>query len=494
MASSSSPDRSSKPVLTDDHDGEGGIASSAQGTGLRRNRLGVVGVAFFVIAAVAPMAAIVGGSPVVFAASGAGTPAVFILAALLFAVFSVGYVTMSRHISNAGGFVAYIARGLGPRAGAAAAGVTILCYIALMCGLWSQYGVFAEQLVADRLGLAVPRELLLLLSVIVVTIITARGIDISLRVLGVLLVLEVLTFVVLDVVILARGGGSSGASLSGLTPGAVFTPELGVAFLFCVSCFTGFEATVVFSEEAKTPRRTIPRAAYLSIAFIGVFYAFTTWCLSNAAGVDVVQQQAADKLADGTFVPDLAGGYVGEWFASLLNVFVVTSFLAMLIGFHNLFARYVFALGRAGVLPAALGRTTARNGTPATAALGIGVLLLVVLGGFEVAGADPIGVTYFWLLALGTASLITVLVCTCVAMVVFFARARSGEGVWRTKVAPVIALVGFTTVLYLAIDNYDALGGSGAGKWLLLAIPVVAVAGWARAVAARSLDFSSELS
>ena len=43
------------------------------------------------------------------------------LAGLLFAVFSVGYVTMSRHLSNAGGFVAYIARGLGVRAGTAAA-------------------------------------------------------------------------------------------------------------------------------------------------------------------------------------------------------------------------------------------------------------------------------------------------------------------------------------------------------------------------------------
>ena len=483
----SGPGRPSGPAPAD-------ATTVTEGTGLRRDRLGVFGVAFFVIAAVAPMAAIVGASPVVFATAGAAAPAVFVLAALLFAVFSVGYLTMSRHITNAGGFVAYIARGLGTKAGAAAAGVTILCYVSLLCGLLSQYGVFAEQLLAGHLGLHIPRQIILLLSVILVTALTARGVDLSLKVLGLLVVVEVLTFVIFDVVVLGDGGGASGASLDGFAPSNVFTPGLGVAFLFCVASFTGFEATVVFSEEAKNPRRTIPRAAYLAIAFIGIFYAFTTWCLSNGAGLDVVQQQATDKLAAGTFVPGLAGQYVGDWFATVIDVLVVTSFLAMLIGFSNMFARYVFALGRAGMLPSALGHTTSRNGTPAMAAIAIGAVEVLVLGGFELAGADPIGITFFWLLALGTVALIAVLACTCVAMIAFFSRTHVTEGAWRTKIAPIIALIGFGTVLYLAIVNYDILGGTGAGKWLLLGIPVCAAAGWVRATVKRSVDFSTNLS
>src|SRR5690242_16054853 len=136
--------------------------------GLKPNRLGVLGVAFFVVAAVGPMAAIVGGAPVVFAANGASAPATYILAGLLFAVFSVGYVAMSRHIANAGGFVAYIARGLGPRAATAAAGMAIVCYIALLCGLWAFYGVIAHQILGDKLGLHLAGNVWLYLTLVVV--------------------------------------------------------------------------------------------------------------------------------------------------------------------------------------------------------------------------------------------------------------------------------------------------------------------------------------
>ncbi|MFP3686185.1 amino acid permease, partial [Bacillus sp. SIMBA_026] len=62
-------------------------------------------------------------------------------------------------------------------------------------------------------------------------------------------------------------------TFAGFTAGSIVGPGLGISLLFAFACFTSFEATVVFAEEAKNPRRTIPRAAYLVIAFVGVFYA-----------------------------------------------------------------------------------------------------------------------------------------------------------------------------------------------------------------------------
>src|SRR5919107_248076 len=114
---------------------------------LRPNKLGVIAIAFFAIAAAAPMAAVVGASPVLFSASGPGTPVIYVIAALLVALFSVGYLRMSHSITNAGGFVAYIAKGLGTKWATGGAGIAILTYVSLQGGLWSQFGVFAQQLV-----------------------------------------------------------------------------------------------------------------------------------------------------------------------------------------------------------------------------------------------------------------------------------------------------------------------------------------------------------
>ncbi|QYB01940.1 APC family permease [Rhodococcus sp. USK10] len=460
--------------------------------GLRAGRLGVAAIVFFVVAAVAPMAAIVGASPVVFSVNGVAAPATYLLAALLFVVFSVGYVTMSRHITNAGGFVAYIAQGFGPRLATAAAGLAILAYTALQAALWSQYSVFAQQLITDKLGVDVPAWVLLFATLALVTALTVRGVDVSLKVLGLLVLAEIAAFVVLDVAIIF-GGGVSGNSLEAFDPSALVGPGLGVAFLFCITCFTGFEATVVFSEEAKDPHRTIPRAVYTSIAFIGVFYALTTWALGNSVGADTVQAAATDDPAG--FVFAVAEAEVGPWLSTVMEILVVTSFIAMLIGFQNMFSRYLYALGRAKVLPHRLGEANAKTGTPAAAALVVGISLAILLAAFALAGADPITVTFSWLLSLGTVSLIVILALTSASIIAFFARTRLETSIWKTRVAPAGALLGFAVVVWLAVQNYGVLlgGQGGVARWLLLLIPLCAALGFGWAALRPNIDYQAEL-
>ncbi|MBY6683079.1 APC family permease [Rhodococcus sp. BP-316] len=466
---------------------------TADRAGLRPGRLGVTAIIFFVIAAVAPIAAIVGASPIVFSANGATAPMVYLLAAVLFALFSAGYVAMSRHISNAGGFVAYIARGLGSRTATAGAGLAVLFYGSLQAALWALFSVFAHDTIASKLGIDIPRPLLMFVVLVVVTGLTMLGIDLSLKVLGVLVALEIAVFVLLDSVIIFGGGGTSGNSLAAFDPSALVSPGLGVAFLFAFACFTGFEATVVFSEEAKDPRRTIPRAIYGSIAFIGVFYAVTTWAIGNSIGNDAVQEAAAADPAGLIFA--VAENEVGPWLATTLEILVVTSFIAMLIGFQNMFARYLFALGRANVLPHKLGTTTRSSGSPAVAAAVVGIINAVVLAGFELAGADALTVTYSWLLALGTVALIVILILTSVSIIAFFARTKLETNPWTTKISPVIAVAGFGYVAYLAISNYGVLlgGQGGTAQWLLLLIPVFALAGFVWATLRPNVNFEAEL-
>lgn len=466
--------------------------STSDRAGLRPGHLGAGAIIFFVVAAVAPMAALVGASPIVFSAQGATAPFVYLLAALLFAVFSIGYVAMSRHITNAGGFVAYIAQGLGARVATAGAALAILFYGTLQSALWSQFSVFAQSLIADMLGVDLPPWVILFIALAAVTGLVMLGVDLSLKVLGILVALEIAAFVVLDAAIIFGGGGASGNSVTAFNPSELLGPGLGVAFLFAFACFTGFEATVVFSEEAKDPRRTIPRAVYGSIAFIGGFYALTTWALGNSAGNESVQAAATADPAG--FVFAIAEKEVGSWLSTTMEVLVVTSFIAMLIGFQNMFARYVYALGRAHVLPARLG-TASRKGTPTVAALCVGALLAVVLAAFQLAGADPIAVTFSWLLSLGTVALIAILILTSVAVMAFFARTKLEKSPWVSVIGPVLSIAGFGYVAYLAITNYDVLlgGQGGIAKWLLILIPVFAAAGYAWAVIRPRVDYQAAL-
>src|SRR5690242_21746588 len=62
----------------------------------------------------------------------------------------------------------------------------------------------------------------------------------------------------------------------------------GALLVLATTGFVGFEQSVVFSEESRDPRRTVPRATYIAIALIAVLYAFAAWSMISAAGDDVV--------------------------------------------------------------------------------------------------------------------------------------------------------------------------------------------------------------
>jgi amino acid transporter len=457
---------------------------------LAADKLGVVAIAFFVVAAAAPMAALVGTSGVLFSAVGPATPIVYVLAALMIALFAVGYLRMSAHITNAGGFVAYIAKGLGNRWATGGAGLAILTYLTLQVGLWSQFGVFAQSLVHDLTGLSVPPLVWILVVLALVTLLTVRGVDASVRLLGLLIVAETVVIAVLVIALIAEHGWGV-FTVRGFTAQNLFGPGLGVALLFAFLCFTAFEATVVFSEEARNPRRTIPRALYLVIAFVGVFYGLSTWVIGGAIGIDTV---AATATADPAgFIFTLAQAAAGPALSLAMQILVVTSFVAMLLGLCNMFSRYLFALGRADALPRRLSVVTA-SGSPYLAALVNSGIVAVVITTFLLAGADPIAVVFAWFTALGTAAFISILILTSVAIVVFFLVRQKPDNVWSEVVAPSLSVLVLVYVGYLTLNNYTLLSGTDStAEWLLLAVPVFLAAGVVRGATRKSIDYAAQI-
>src|SRR5436190_23080987 len=115
---------------------------------LRKDALGVPHVVFFVIAAAAPLTAIVGVTPAAFImGNGPGVPLTFLLVGVLYLLFSAGFTAMTSHVGSCGGFYSYIVAGLGRVIGVAGAMIALATYFTIEFGLCGLFGFFLNDIV-----------------------------------------------------------------------------------------------------------------------------------------------------------------------------------------------------------------------------------------------------------------------------------------------------------------------------------------------------------
>lgn len=450
-------------------------------TELRRNAVGVTGIVFFVVAAAAPLAATLGASPVAFASVGVGAPSAYLLIGVVLILFAVGYAAMSRHVTSSAGFAAYLEVAFGRTAGYVGAAVALLAYNCMLIGLYGFFGFLTSSVAKDVFGVGLHWTWWTLIVWACVAVLGYLEINLSAKVLGVLMVCEVVILLIFDVAVFAQGG-ADGLSMESFAPNNAFAPGVGIAVLFAAASFVGFEATAVYGEEARDPERTVPRATYLAVVLIAVFYTISTWAIALAYGGDSVQEAAAGDPAGLVFAVN--DEFVGHLSTDLMNVLLVTSTFAVVLAFHNTLSRYMFALARSGVLPAALERTHPRSQSPHRSSLIGSIVTITVLAAFMLAKADPFAQLYAWLVGVGTLGVVLLQAATAVAVVVFFLRKRRDEfRVWTTAVAPGLGAAGLFVAAYLAIDNWEILTGatSGLPKYLPWLIALAALLGlvWA---------------
>ncbi|MFE0738324.1 APC family permease [Streptomyces sp. NPDC058855] len=425
--------------------------------GLRTGTLTTADIAFFVVSAAAPLTVMAGVAPVAIQLGGIGAPAGYLLAGLTLTVFAVGFTTMSRHVRSAGAFYAYITRGLGKPVGIAAALVAMLGYNGMEIGVYGLLGTATSDTSAALTGTGIPWLPVALAGLLLVWYGGYRSIDFGAKLLGVLLVAETGILVLLAAGVLLDGG-AQGLSLGGLAPAHVLTGGTAAVLAFAFAAFTGFESTVIYRREARDPARTVPRATYLAVAFLGLFYAFVVWTVVQAFGEDKVVRAAADDPG-GLFFAAVTT-YVGAWAADLMHVLIVTSVLASLLAFHNAINRYALSLSEEGVLPKALGRIHPRHRSPYVAGAAQTVLGALVVLAFALAGADPYQQLLLWVNTPGMLGLMLLQLLAALAVPFFFRRIRHTEGVLRTVVAPVTAFVLLAGAIVLVTTHIDLFTGA----------------------------------
>ncbi|OBC01909.1 amino acid permease [Mycobacterium sp. 852013-50091_SCH5140682] len=421
-----------------------------------RGHLGVPAIVLMVVAAAAPLSTIGGNVPIAMVLGNTtGIPVAFVVAGVIFLLFAASFVAMSKYVTEAGAFYAYIRESLGRAAGTGAAVLALPAYMATLLAVAAYDGVILNGLITRFDGPNIPWWVLTGLVLAVVAWLGYRDIDLSAKVLGVFLVSEVAILLVLDLVIVVRGGEH------GIT-GDSFTPQgiaggFGIALLYALWGFVGVEATAVFRDEAKDPDRTVPRATYWAVGIVATFYAFSSWALIEGNGGHDAIQAAKDDPDN--FMVNTAQQYLGMVGRDLNTAFWFVSVFACALAFHNISSRYAFVLGQSGVFSTKIGQVHPRHGSPSNSSLVITVASFVIMAVLAALKLDPVLQIFGPLGGLGILALAILWLLTTVSVVIFFRRRGGSTG---TVVLASAATLALAAALVLVVSNLTLVVGGTA--------------------------------
>jgi amino acid transporter len=390
------------------------------------------------------------------------------------------FVRLTQRFNHSGSVYGFVGATLGPRPGALSGWLLVGTYTSFGVVTCLAAGIFTTaelrslhiwNAAPDRFGFVVGGVVLA-----VVLFLASRPARSGTRIMLVVESVTITLVVVLAIVIVARvasGNAPSGQSFtldmfslpSGAGRSSVF---LGVVFAFL--SFAGFEAAATLGEEAKDPRKDIPRAILGTALFGGVFFVLMT--AVEVLGFGANQKGMSTFTSSGSLLGDLGEQYVGSWIGDLITLGAIASAIACCLACVLGASRLTFALSRDGMGPAALGEVSVRHAVPARAvAAVIAVIALAVAFSWVVLGARPFDVFF----ALGTSGTLILLVAYVLATLggirlLFFSGQRH-VGRWEI-VIPVLSLcaLGYTLFRNLwPLPEGQAWWGPGvAVAWLLL--------------------------
>jgi amino acid transporter len=419
-------------------------------------RIGTAGITFNVIGFLAPLSAMAGTITLVIGyGNGLGAPLAYLAMGVILALFSVGFMALVRNVRRPGAFYSYIAASLGRRLGLGASGISMCLYLAGMIGISSFGGVQANTLVASLFGVEIPWWVYSFSILAVTVALCYRGIDLNIRVIGFIVVIELLVIMTFNVYTIVRGG-PDGYVPQSFSWDEFTSGSLSIALLFAVCTVNGFEATAIFREEARDPHKTVPRATYIVVAGSAIFYAFSSWCLIVAVGTGVVDESAADPAS--VFVNAIAAAF-GNAARDVLLALILTSVTASAISITNVATRYTYSLGVDRVLTGSLDKVHHRFGTPHRALFAVSAVAVSVIAIVALLGRTPVEL-YTVLSGIGIIGFEFLLFAVSLATFIYFRKNHAvHESVWSTTVAPFATFVVLGALLAVTLTNMNLLVG-----------------------------------
>ncbi|WP_082305491.1 APC family permease [Leucobacter japonicus] len=377
-------------------------------------------------------------------------PAAYVAAIIIMLFTAHSYGRMAAHVPITGGAYAYVTRGFGSVTGFLTGWVMLLDYLFLPMVNFLLFGLYFNSLFT-----AIPSWVGTLICIAIVAVLSIVGVNWIKRMNTVVIsasVLVILAFLVLAVLNAPDLTLESVTTPLSIGSGGI-APILAAAAIVAFA-FLGFDGVSTLAEETTNPRRTVPKGIVLATLFAGLGYlAFSI--AGSLIAPDWTQLENLD--AAGTELMQRAGGDV------LMVVFVIVNVVGIVLcgaAAQMSVNRVLFAMGRDGILPPALSKLHRRFRTPYVAATLVSVVALVAL--FITLDQAVYMINFGALVAFAMVNLATI-------KVLFFdMRLRSGWGVVRHLIMPVIGFVSIAWLWTSLAPFTYALGGA----WLVIGVIV----------------------
>jgi amino acid transporter len=307
------------------------------------------------IAGATPTAGAAASIPIAFASAGNGTWLTYVVAAIGLLLVSINMNHFASRSSSAGGLYTYVAKGLGQTAGILSGWSLTLGYLGLAVALAAGFNHYMG-LVLHEMGFELPSILLYAFCMGAVWYYAYTDIQLSALLMLILELASVGVTLLISFLVLGKAGFApdrAQLSLEGTTSGGI---ALGT--VIAVLTFIGFESATTLGDEAKAPRRFIPRSLIWSVVSLGIFFSFLAYV--EVAGFHNISTPLNESESPMAALASFAGM---EVLGICLNVGIAFSMFACALAVINAVARTAFSLARHNFYPSWMGKA-GHNETP----------------------------------------------------------------------------------------------------------------------------------
>ncbi len=406
---------------------------------LRSNAIGLPGVLFQSITAMAPAAATATALSPAILFAGASLPLSVLLATVACAFIASSIGQLAIHIPSAGGMVTYISRSLGARWGFISGWVFLIAQPLLLPLVALIWGVYTESLIQMLTGIDIPWWIYTILGNILVFALTYYGIRISARASVILGAIEIGIILALTITMIVVVGTHN--DLRVFTPIYSVQRDLGglvgifQGMVFAFLAFVGFETAAPLGEETHNPKHNIPRAVIYSAIAIGLLYTIASFAGVNGWGIPSIQGYVASAAP----WADLGKKYWGVVGPIIVTFAIINSAVGNGNAGINATSRVAYAMGRIGTLPQSFARLSSHR-TPSFAIIIHSVVSLIV--------SISLGLIYGYAGAYGligtvlTLGLLLLYIASCISTFFFYWRQRREDfRVLQHVIIPVIPVI-----------------------------------------------------